>query len=310
MKFTKSQHYIPQFYLRRFSKDGTKLYAFKKGQEKIFQTNKKDLCAKRFLYDTEIPACNPSKKEFVLLNANEDLLFRLEKVFAETLRVIDGLRPSTEGVVEIGDHDRVVLELFVANLAHRHPYVVKQALESVEDVNEYILRTGIIKEDDMEKLRQEGLADKTALLVEEALKRVVAVGFLNEPRSDEEPRFILGGPQLEMVEQLDCCSLLLVKCHQAKEFITASYPLWINWVQDEGESAIKSAYIPLSRNIAALFMAGKRETFIAYADDKHVDTLNQALLSSDNPYWDIAISGSEDMLRDFQTKNYFQFQNL
>lgn len=310
MKYTKSQHYIPQFYLSRFSKDGTKLYAFKKGQEKIFQTNKKDLCAKRFLYDTEIPTYNPSKKEFVLLNANEDLLFRLEKDFAESLREIDSLRPSTEGVVDIEDHDRIVLELLVANFAHRHPDVVKQALESVKDVNEYVLRTGIIKKDDIEKLRQEGLADKTALLVEEALKKVVAVGFLSEPGGDEKPKFMLGGPQLEMVEQLDCCSLLLVKCHQAKEFITASYPLWINWVQNEGESAIKSAYIPLSRNLAALFMAGKRETFIAYADDKYVDILNHVLLSSDNPYWDIAISGSEDMLRDLQTENYFQFQNL
>lgn len=139
---------------------------------------------------------------------------------------------------------------------------------------------------------------------------MVAVGFLNESRNGEKPHLVLGGPQMEMVEQLDRCTLLLAKCHQTKEFITASYPLWINWVQNEEGRTIKSAYIPLSRNLAAMFMAGKRETFIAYAEDKHVDILNHALLSSDNPFWDIAISGSEDTLKDLQTQNCSQFQNL
>lgn len=120
---------------------------------------------KRFLYDTENPTSKSSEKEFVLLNANEELLFRLEKTFAESLRVIDGFCPTTEGAIELDDHDRIVLELIVANFAHRHPEVVKQILENVEDATEYVLHSGIIEEHEMEQLRQKGLADKTKLLV-------------------------------------------------------------------------------------------------------------------------------------------------
>jgi hypothetical protein len=51
MQKTKKQHYVPQFYLRRFAAENGELFVFDKFTGKVFQSNVKDVAQERYFYD-------------------------------------------------------------------------------------------------------------------------------------------------------------------------------------------------------------------------------------------------------------------
>ena len=47
----KKQHYVPQFYLKRFSTDGHSVFVFDKFTQKVFRTNIANVASGRYFYD-------------------------------------------------------------------------------------------------------------------------------------------------------------------------------------------------------------------------------------------------------------------
>jgi hypothetical protein len=51
MSRVKNQHYVPRFYLKRFTEDGSSIYAFDKKDRKVFRSNIAGVASQRYFYD-------------------------------------------------------------------------------------------------------------------------------------------------------------------------------------------------------------------------------------------------------------------
>jgi len=106
----KLHHYVPQFYLKRFTEKG-RFWVFDKKAQRVFSAGPRDVAAQTYFYRTPL-----------LENANADPLFlenelsRIESAAssttAEWLVRLKGLKPY--GTVEVSKEDRVVMSRYVA----------------------------------------------------------------------------------------------------------------------------------------------------------------------------------------------------
>ena len=51
MQNTRRQHYVPQFYLKKFSENGTSVFVFDKTTDSVFETNTHNIAQERYFFD-------------------------------------------------------------------------------------------------------------------------------------------------------------------------------------------------------------------------------------------------------------------
>lgn len=84
MKKVKKQHYVPQFYLKRFTKDGNSLFVFDKIEKRIFETNMINVANERYFYDITWHG-DLSTLDTQLI---EKELARIETLFSENIELL------------------------------------------------------------------------------------------------------------------------------------------------------------------------------------------------------------------------------
>lgn len=71
----KRQHYVPQFYLKRFSVDGQSVFVFDKFQQKVFRTNVYNIANEKYFYDFPVGDVNGRGEDVQLV---ENALAQIE----------------------------------------------------------------------------------------------------------------------------------------------------------------------------------------------------------------------------------------
>ncbi|MDE0380483.1 MAG: DUF4238 domain-containing protein [Rhodospirillales bacterium] len=123
MPQNKKQHYVPQFYLRRFSKDGKSINIWNiSNEKKIESANLKNQCYRNYFYGKD--------KDF------EESLSYIEGQAARILHTIEGklLLPAP------GSEDHLTLVLFVLMQHARTLHSADSINEMVDNIAKYILR--------------------------------------------------------------------------------------------------------------------------------------------------------------------------
>lgn len=132
---TKKQHYIPQFFLKKFSENNDSLVsAYLKPQDKFVSTNTKRICYRDNYYDPDnIEKFNTWLVEYarrLKIELNTELLTKdqyIESVYFNTLEIttsdfVEKILESSNGILLQDDMFRVCILIFIINLHARSPY--------------------------------------------------------------------------------------------------------------------------------------------------------------------------------------------
>src|SRR5258708_18046492 len=119
MSKTKKQHYVPQFYLRRFADSGQRFYVFDKSQQKSYGANIKDVAGDSYFYDLSQDAINTLKegaeKARAKDGANQSVIDQSLKMLRETQIIETYLNP-------IETRSSLVLDKVLEGLEHRRRF--------------------------------------------------------------------------------------------------------------------------------------------------------------------------------------------
>jgi len=126
----KKQHYVPQFYLRRFANE-ERFFAYDKQRRHLYPTNVRDVASERYFYD--VPAFDSVAG---VAQALESFFQPFETAGAVVVAYLDELE-LLSGAGVIRDQDRIDLSLFLGLQYLR----TKEARESLAQLNEALEKT-------------------------------------------------------------------------------------------------------------------------------------------------------------------------
>ena len=144
---TRKQHYIPRFYLERFTDSSRKLWIYDASRDIVFEKSPEGACVRTDLYETEWIEANEKLGKYVLPNDIEDLYSRYEAEFSAFLRELDHIliRDQLLNASICSAKNRRLMFRFIANLLFRNPKTMEEYKLSEVD-------TGILGEDGTNEL--------------------------------------------------------------------------------------------------------------------------------------------------------------
>lgn len=144
---TRKQHYIPRFYLERFTDPSGKLWIYDAFREKEFEKSPEGACVCSNLYETEWIEANEKLGKYVLPNDIEDLYSKYETEFSALLRELDNILIPDQllNASNCSGKNKRLLFRFIANLLFRNPKTMDEYKLSEVD-------TGILGEDGTKEL--------------------------------------------------------------------------------------------------------------------------------------------------------------
>lgn len=228
---TKRQHFVPQFYLRYFSDDGHSLWVYDKQRDKLYCTNKKDICVERDIYETRAARSGSNDASFLFPNKIEERLSEKESKFASGLsRLLKN--PDTK---HISNNERSVLIDFIAHLISRNKFTLNSFIpENPTDLlgtsaSQYRILLGAI-----------GMEEELPGLCDQAAKRALIIW-------NQE-----GALQSHIITDLQKLNPTIL--YTATEFVTASFPPLMVIKEDTNrDDFLAYLYLPLSNRHAVLF---------------------------------------------------------
>ena len=137
-KYTKRQHYIPQFYLKRFTDEEGYLHVYDMENKKYFHTAPINFGCENNLYETPISTPNKLGEQFLLRNDIENTFARYEGEFASFLNRLDHIctRDQNPNALILDKEEKEILYRLIANLLFRHPYMMDyMQLDNAEKVD-------------------------------------------------------------------------------------------------------------------------------------------------------------------------------
>lgn len=120
---TKRQHYVPQFYLRKFVDENGELHCYNIKSNKWFRAHPKDICFKDFGYETRSTSIN---REILAPNEIEKMFRSLENEYSPVLtRIIRKceLNSSGQGLI-CTSTEKEVLASMISNFLARNFHAV------------------------------------------------------------------------------------------------------------------------------------------------------------------------------------------
>lgn len=254
---TKKQHFVPQFYLQRFSTNGKNLWVFDTGQNKLYSTNVRDTCSEKDLYESPVSHQLKKGNPFILPNEIEHQFSREESKYASVLRSLIKRDPGAH----IPKAEQKNLVAFVAHLIGRNAYTLNAFIpanpsELLDHDNEY--RT---------LLEDIGLGSIIPALCDQAAKRVLV-------------RWRRAGTlQQTIIEDLHKLHLTILQAPSNAELVTSSFPALMAIESNNGQrDRLTCLYLPLSQERAALFHQMNYPQTICL-NLANVDALNRQYIS-------------------------------
>ncbi len=276
-KPTRKQHYVPQFYLRQFADGSGRLWACRRGSDKIFSTRIEDICCERDLHEVRFSE-GESSSDYYKLNYIENQLSGLESRLAVFYRRL--IEDCDSGSIDL--NDRLTASLLIAHLLVRHPKSIKEMRGHTSDFLDTWREDCEITPSELRLLDASGWRGDDRALVELAIEEVLF--FSGDKRT----------PFSRLYRLFASKNLCIARALEESTFISASTPYFIIGPEDDSYE-FDFAYMPLSSRYAAFFISEEPAPLYAQLKPSDVDRLNQALLLN-APLWETAFASSERAL--------------
>lgn len=281
------EHYVPQFYLNKFTDDNELLHIYDWKQKKFYTQKPKNVCYKKNLYETEWQVANPKLGKYVLTNSIENEFCKYEGEFSALMNKIICICTSVQNpkalILHGGEKD--VFFRFVVNLVVRNPLYMD--LLAISEIPEEIKNS-----DGMSFFRdimcKVGLGDADSFYLA-AQKKVML--------TDE----IEGSFPQEYAEYLKriCFTFFYAKDN---EFITSDIPVRIGndcMISDDDKTCL---YLAISPKIAVLFgnynLPQIHKNRMIKIESEIVDLFNAQIIKCHN-YINMLIGNSQGLIEKY-----------
>lgn len=240
---TIKQHYVPQFYLRKFCNSNSKLYVYDKEKQNYFTASPKDICFEKNLYEYEANNSLLCDGKPILPNDIENIYADKEGKYSSLLDTIINCMDkqiNTNAIILNSDEVDLLID-FVANLIIRHPKSMDENL-TLDNYNDFC---SILNESGAEAI----ISDVFNLLKlgenEWLNKTIFKKYYLNS--SELKNNYFSVKPFIENM------SFVFLKSENSG-FITSNFPVRIEISNDD---IFNSIYFPLSPKYAVNFFSSK-----------------------------------------------------
>ena len=278
MPGTKTQHFVPRFYLRHFADSTGKLHAFRQSPDggNYFLSTPDNLCAENYLYEAGRRgfADNPE----ALHNVIESRLAFAEGQLSRAYELTIGCCEDGAFQGEKFLAGRHAVCLLAANMFIRHPLILGDERSKAEAIVEKVLAEGGITEQERLTLSQVGLDND--------LEGVTEVAIMQTSLFSADPEIPINRIYNMLADKRMC----VIEAPAGMGFITTSMPLAFKGISDDSYE-FEEAYMPLSSKYAAHFTDYPNEPDIRRASIEDAVRYNTALLVL-NGLWDTAMSGA------------------
>lgn len=238
-KITKSEHYVPKFYLKNFSAGSEQVYVYDIDRAKIYLGNIKDICVENYFYESRYNH-ETHGSQFIQPNKHENAFSSLEGEYAPLIREVirdTHLALSQHIEFQLDEERKSKIAQFAAHLFFRNKWIVNRHLNGengIEAMAELMEKDNELKAS-LELSRLMGVPDA-------AIAKSVSFEALFDSLST---LFTRGFEQLEST---------LIIAPPNSEFLTSSCPVYFDLYDDEDNiTQIKCAFLPLSPKLTVLF---------------------------------------------------------
>lgn len=240
---TIKQHYVPQFYLKKFCNSNSKLYVYDKEKQNYFEATPKDICFEKNLYEYEENNSLLGGGKPILPNDIENIYADEEGKYSALLdTIINRMDEQINPNALILNSDEVDLLIdFVANLIIRHPKSMDENL-TLDNYNDFC---DVLNESGAETI----ISDVFNLLklgeYEWLNKTIFKKYYLNSNN--------LKNNSFSIKPFIKNMSFVFLKSENS-EFVTSNFPARIEITNDD---IFDSIYFPLSPKYAVNFFSSK-----------------------------------------------------
>ena len=136
---TVKEHFIPQFYLKKFADKNEMLYIYNPRTNAKYIKSVRNYGFKNNLYETKFENANEKMGKYVLRNNIEKCFSEYESRYSKLLRRLDDIiyEPQNKDVLICNKTEKAILFSMVANFYFRNPYIMKQLnVDEIEDFME------------------------------------------------------------------------------------------------------------------------------------------------------------------------------
>lgn len=235
---TVKQHFVPKFYLERFTDSSGFLYVYNVEKNKFFKSRPEDICFENFLYETEWKDANPMLGKYILLNQNENHFSTEESKYNSLLDKIILLcdEPKNENALILGAEDKNFLRSFIANMFVRHP-------KALEDYKEFYLCNESLERKELQIYKK-----VLEMLKFDGFKSIVEASVVRTCVDDSCEK----GNAYNIVKKLESMYFTIMKASNSN-FNTSSFP--VIYVAESDKLYIS---LPISPKYLILFTTDKQ----------------------------------------------------
>lgn len=267
----KKQHYVPQYYLRRFSDDSDKLWVYNRKSGKTYKSRSEDVCERNYHYEMEARGQRSWHGRHLLPGKIEKKLSEIESEQALLLRKID----FQLGIGRIHEKERRALLWLVGHLIARHPAMLADCEPDYNTLySDPEVRRGC------EFLAQAGMADEIEVLVQGANQMVLALWRCK------------GSATYFAKNDLNRLHCHFIRPQEEARFLTSSLPPHFSTtLREDGKYHIDNLTLPLSSTLAVVYSSeGPTKCEVLKISDDSIIELNAGYLVS-GPAYEQVISG-------------------
>jgi hypothetical protein len=263
MASTKTQHFIPRFYLRYFTNADGKLMAYRRNSDSFFPAKPENVCAQNYLY--EVRQNGFEKNPPVLHNYIEDQLAgaegRLSILYGKLIACCDDRTFQGKAFLD----GRLSACILAANLLVRHPLILGDERKKAGVIAGRVIAQGGITEQEQKELERVGL--------ENDLEGVAEIAIMQASLFSDDSEL----PFHRIYNVLADKKMSIVEAPVGMGFITTCMPIdFVGTNEDNYE--FTEAFMPLSSKYAAHFTDNATAPDIRKASIKEAVRYNTALL--------------------------------
>lgn len=292
---TKRQHYLPKFFLKRFTDKEGRLSCLQRGQDGsrklLTRQSIENVGVKKFLYEVPVPA-EEGKSQYIFPNNIENIFSQIEsnmkdklEVISETLAVMGcGSSISDNELDELLSH----LSLYLAWFVLRHPKSIcriRSERSAIDILREKHLTTSTSLKEAFVKVTSIGQEIPETCFMLESMAEILSIyiNLITPFDSNVESGVREGLPLYGLCFYLRKCSVIVfVLSDTTVPLIGVDFPVTVDIVP-----GVVGHYWPISSEISLLFVDDNRSIF-----GKHSVAAEEAnelnLVALDSCDWSLA----------------------
>lgn len=247
----KKQHYVPQYYLRRFTDTGEGLWVYDRARKKKYKSCVGDVCERNHHYEMKAAQPRDWHGPFLLHGKTELKLSQIEAEQSDLLARVDEQALSGR----INEKERRGIAWLVGHLVARHPDMLD---DNPPDQDALMSDPGVRA--GYEILNEMGMGDEFDVLAQGADQMVLALWRRK------------GTPTYFIKNDLERLRYHFISPKGEARFITSSFPTLCNTtLREDGKEHIDDLMLPLSNTLAVVYdEEGPSSNMVVKVSDEYV----------------------------------------